>query len=269
MKSAIIIPARYHSARFPGKPLAMIGEKTMLQRVCEIALEAAHQINGETSIMVATDDDRIMAHASEIGIQAILTSQNCRTGTDRILSAVKQLSRQPDFILNLQGDAPLTPPHFIEAVLNELLSNKKAQWVTPVTQLSWEALDQLREDKQTTPFSGTTAILDDQNHAIWFSKNIIPAIRNEAKLREKTPNSPIFRHIGLYGSTHEMLQTYTTLEQTPYEILEGLEQLRLLENGYRIHAVKVDYGDHPAMSGVDTPEDAKRAEALMLEYGIT
>ena len=269
MKSAIMIPARYSSTRFPGKPLAMIAGKTMLRRVCEIAFNAAHRIGGDIEVLVATDDERIMTHAREIGVKALMTPHHCNTGTDRILAAVKQLTEQPDFILNLQGDAPLTPVHFVEAVLKELLSNQSAQWVTPVTQLSWNELDALRDQKRITPFSGTTVILDHHNHAVWFSKNIIPAMRNEEKLREQSDDSPVYRHIGLYGSSLKMLQTYATLEQTPYEVLEGLEQLRLLENGYQIRVVKVKYGDHPAMSGVDSPEDAKRAEELLLKYGVS
>ncbi|MBF0278534.1 MAG: 3-deoxy-manno-octulosonate cytidylyltransferase [SAR324 cluster bacterium] len=266
MKTIIVIPARYGSERFPGKPLALIAGKSMLHRVCELALNAARSVNIEVEVLVATDDTRIMNHVEELGVEAVMTPEHCKTGSDRILSAISQLSDQPDYVVNLQGDAPLTPPHFVEAILKELHSNETAQWVTPVTQLSWQELDLFRINKQSTPFSGTTVILDAQDQTIWFSKNILPAIRNELKLREESSDSPVFRHIGIYGSTLKMLQTFATLKQSPYELLEGLEQLRLLENGFRIKAVKVHYGDHPAMSGVDTPEDAKRAEELIINY---
>ena len=266
MKAVIIIPARYHSTRFPGKPLIFLAGKTLLNRVCDIALYAATRVPMEVEVIVATDDQRIVSHAESIGVQAVLTPQHCKTGTERAFATVEQLKIQPDAIVNLQGDAPLTPVHFVEAILQELSSDQSIQWVTPVAQLSWQELDQLRENKKTTPFSGTTVILDHQDRAVWFSKNIIPAIRDEKKLRHRDKSSPVYRHIGLYGSTLEMLRIYANLSQSPHEVLEGLEQLRLLENGYQIHVVKVYYGDHPAMSGVDTPEDAKRAEDLILKH---
>ncbi len=263
MKAVIIIPARYHSTRFPGKPLISLAGKTLLNRVCDIALYAATRVQMEVEVIVATDDQRIVSHAESIGVQAVRTPQDCETGTDRAFAAVEQLKIQPDAIVNLQGDAPLTPVHFVEAILRALSSDRSIQWVTPVAQLSWQELDQFRENKKTTPFSGTTVILDHRERAVWFSKNIIPAIRDEKKLRDRTKISPVYRHVGLYGCTLEMLRIYANLSQSPHEILEGLEQLRLLENGYQIRVVKVRYGNHPAMSGVDTPEDAKRAEDLI------
>lgn len=268
MRAVIIIPARYGSSRFPGKPLAKIAGKTMLQRVCEIALEASKKIAGHVEVFVTTDDERISDHAQALGIPAILTPAECQTGTDRVVAAVEQLSPSPDFILNLQGDTPLIPAHFVSTVMNVLISEESVQWVTPVTQLTWSELDQLRAHKKITPFSGTTAIVNEQEQAIWFSKNIIPAIRGEAELRKNGADSPIFRHIGIYGCPLAMLRIYNHLEQTPYEILEGLEQLRLLEHGYPIRVVKVNYGNHPTLSGVDTPEDAKRAEALIKKWGL-
>lgn len=268
MRAAIIIPARYQSSRFPGKPLAIIAGKTMLQRVCEIALAASDGIAGQVETFVATDDERIIAHVQTIGVKAIMTSPDCKTGTDRILAAIDQLTEPPDFILNLQGDTPLVPVHFVETVMNTLISDSAVQWITPVTPLSWGELDQLREHKKITPFSGTTVIVDQHDQAVWFSKNIIPAIRNEKELRTHGGDSPVFRHIGIYGCSSEMLRIYSQLEQTPYEVLEGLEQLRLLENGYRIRVVKVRYGSYPTLSGVDTPEDAQRAEDLLKKHGI-
>ena len=240
----------------------------MLQRVCEIAVAAAETIAGPVEIFVATDDERISTHAQALGIPALRTPTNCKTGTERVVAALEQLSPAPDFVLNLQGDTPLVPHHFVSTVMNALIAEKSVQWVTPVTQLSWRELDQLREHKKTTPFSGTTVIVDKDDHAVWFSKNIIPAIRGEEALRKCGSDSPIFRHIGIYGYPVAMLRVYHQLAQTPHEILEGLEQLRLLENGYRIRVVKVKYGDHPTLSGVDTPEDAKRAEALIKQWGL-
>jgi 3-deoxy-manno-octulosonate cytidylyltransferase (CMP-KDO synthetase) len=266
VRSVIIVPARYGSTRFPGKPLAMIAGQTMLQRVCAIAHEAAKE-SPSTDVIIATDHALISEEAERLGVRWVMTPTDCPTGTDRALAAIDQLPYRPDFIINLQGDAPLTPPDFIKALLDEVTRDDSVQLVTPVVQLDWAALDQLRSHKHTTPFSGTTVISDRQGNALWFSKNIIPAMRNESALRKSQPLSPVYRHIGLYGYRRDMLERYVTLEQTPYEILEGLEQLRVLENGYPIRTVVVDYRGRASMSGVDTPEDAARAEALIAKHG--
>jgi 3-deoxy-manno-octulosonate cytidylyltransferase (CMP-KDO synthetase) len=136
---------------------------------------------------------------------------------------------------------------------------------TPAVQLSWKALDALREAKKTTPFSGTT-IIEVGGRAVWFSKNILPAIRKEAALRETQPLSPVLRHIGLYGFRRAALERFTQLPQSHYEGLEGLEQLRALENGMSTAIVKVG---PPRISspGIDTKDDLKRAEALIAAYG--
>jgi len=262
MKTIIVIPARFKSTRLPGKPLIKIAGITMLQRVYEAALNVAQNLP-DTEILIATDDEKIAEHAKEINAKCVMTSVDCPTGTDRTLEAIKQLNYTPDFVVNLQGDTPFTPPDFITKIIETAAQDKKLKIITPVAQLSWEELDKLREQKQQTPFSGTTVILDKNDYALWFSKKIIPAIRHEEKLREKSKLSPIYRHIGIYGYRYEMLQKYVTLKPTHYEELEGLEQLRLLENGYKIYAVPVDYQSKPSMSGIDTIEDVKRAEELL------
>lgn len=267
MKTVIIIPARYGSTRLPGKPLAMIAGRTMLQRMVEIA-EAA-QATDPTNIdyYVATDDTRITTHCDALGAKWLMTPVDCLTGTDRAQAALSQLSIKPDFVINLQGDAPLTPPDFITAMIDWQKKNP-ADMVTPVTQVTWAQLDKLRDSKKTTPFSGTTAVFDQETgRAFWFSKNIIPAIRKEDTLREKDELTPVFRHIGVYGYTPAMLETYITLPEGRFEKLEGLEQLRVLENGYTISCVPVDYKGRASMSGVDSPEDVTRAEELIAKHG--
>lgn len=258
--SLIIIPARFGSTRFPGKPLAKIAGKTLLQRVCEAAQLAAQQLPN-VDVLVATDDDRIIQHANELGVQAVHTPESCPTGTDRAIAAVMQMEHKPKYVVNLQGDAPLTPVAVISALLDALQHHPV---VTPVMQLSWADLDVLRKTKQTTPFSGTSAILSGSSEAIWFSKNIIPAIRTEEKLRSISAKSPVFQHLGVYGYSTEMLQTFARLPQGHYEQLEGLEQLRWLENGYKIHAVQLELKNLNAWRGVDTLEDAKFVEQIIL-----
>src|SRR5262249_13928071 len=157
--------------RLPGKPLAMIAGQTMLQRVVKIAHAAAEGL-AHVSVVVATDDDRISAHCKDIGAKFVMTDPNCPTGTDRAAAAVRQLPEKSDCILNMHGDAPLTPPDFLRAMIDTFAASK-CDAVTPVTQMTWEQLDKLRENKKTTPFSGTTAIFDQKTgKAFWFSKNV-------------------------------------------------------------------------------------------------
>jgi 3-deoxy-manno-octulosonate cytidylyltransferase (CMP-KDO synthetase) len=269
MKTAIIIPARYASTRLPGKPLSMIRGKTMLQRVVEISKAAAKGLKN-ISVIVATDDDRIAEHCKKLDVLFVMTDPKALTGTDRVAEAVRQLKEKPDFILNMQGDAPLTPPDFLRAMIESFIKNP-CDAITPVTQLTWEALDKLREDKKTTPYSGTTAVFDEKTElAFWFSKNIIPVIRKESELRKTSKNSdksPVYRQIGLYGYSYNMLEKYVALPESKFEKLEGLEQLRILENHYAIRCITVDYENRANMSGVDSPEDITRAEKLIDQHG--
>ena len=138
--------------------------------------------------------------------------------------------------------------------------------VTPIVQMSWADLDEVRERKKETPFSGTSCIVNAEDEALWFSKNILPAIRKEEKLRETEALSPVWRHIGLYGYKRAALERFVSLPEGHYERLEGLEQLRFLENGMRIQAVKVAAAPS-AMWGIDTPQDAAHAEKLIAEHG--
>ena len=212
---------------------------------------------------MATDDGRIAEACQNANIPFIITDDKIETGTDRVMAAVNTLQDLPDFIINLQGDAPFTPADFVTDIIRAYEENPDSDIVTPVVQLTWSELDSLRQDKISTPFSGTTAILGKGNQALWFSKNIIPAIRKEKQMRETDALSPVFRHIGLYGYAYRALQKYITLPQSTYEQLEGLEQLRALENGMKVQAVLVDYQGRPAMTGIDSPEDLIRAEALL------
>lgn len=262
MKISIAIPARYGSTRFPGKPLAEIGGQSMLSRVVNLAREVAGD-DPDISYFVTTEDQRIADHAAEIGAPCIMTSDDCATGSDRVLAALRQIDEWPDFILNLQGDAPFTPKSVVQAIIQALKENPKAEVVTPVHALSWDDLDRLREAKKTTPFSGTTAIVDTHDRALWFSKNIIPGIRKEDDLHAVSDISPVHQHIGLYGFRTDILERFCELPMGVYEKLEGLEQLRMLENGIKVTAVKVDIDKGQIQSGVDTPEDLVRANAAL------
>lgn len=266
MRAILIIPARYGSTRLPGKPLMRIAGQTMLSRVCAIA-RAAAQGRGNIDVVVATDDARIGAHCEDIEAPWVMTPSSCPSGTDRALAALRQLPRVYDVVISLQGDAPLTPPDFVTATLRAFEADPAIEVVTPAARLSWPELDRLRAQKRETPFSGTCVVVDTHRKARWFSKQIIPAMRHESTLRRQGGLSPVLRHVGLYGYTRQMLETYVTLPAGYYEQLEGLEQLRVLEHGYGIHVVEVDYRGRAAMSGVDSPEDVARAEALIARHG--
>lgn len=265
---AIAIPARYGSTRFPGKPLAMIAGKSMVQRVLDIAHEAAAAYDDAIDIFVATDDKRIADHVmNDLGAKCINTPPSCKTGSDRVLSALRQLDQWPDFVINLQGDAPLVPPFVVRQIFDSFRDNPKAEVVTPVHRLSWDELDALRAAKTVTPFSGTTATINAQGQALWFSKNILPAIRKEEDLRAATSVSPVYQHVGLYGFRCDILEKFCALPEGEYEALEGLEQLRMLENGIRISTVNIEGANTRIQSGIDSPEDIERAEKHIAQYG--
>ncbi len=260
MKTLIVIPARYASKRFPGKPLHLINGVSMLARTAGAARKAGQATGAR--VLIATDDDRIAAHAREIGVDSVMTDPDLPSGTDRCRAAAALAAPDADFIVNLQGDAPFTPPEHVSALIDNAT---RADVVTPVIQLGWPALDDLRERKKTTPFSGTTCIRSDDGLALWFSKNILPAMRNEDKLRHRLL-SPVFQHVGLYGYSRTALARIATLKPSRYEELEGLEQLRFLENGLSVYAVEVQPSKLPS-AGIDTPDDAEHATRMLQRHG--
>ena len=264
MKTLIVVPARYGSTRFPGKPLVKIAGRSMLSRVAIRAQAAAQTLNDAASV-VATDDARIAAHCEEIGVRCVLTDPDLPSGSDRAYAAADALGADPAYIVNLQGDAPFTPVAYITALIDRL-DHSKADVATPVIRLSWEALDALREAKRQTPFSGTTAIIGTDGNAIWFSKTILPAIRNEEKHRAKDALSPVRRHVGLYAYRKDALRRFCDAPKTDFEDLEGLEQLRLLENDMTIACVEVA-APALATSGIDTQQDLDRLERQIARHG--
>lgn len=264
MRTLIVVPARHGSTRFPGKPLALVSGHSLVSRVARRARMAAEALN-DTDYVVATDDARIARHCEDLAINCVLTPADCETGSDRALAAAKVLGAEPEFVVNMQGDAPFVPVDYVTGTV-AALAQGGADVATPCIRLSWDALDRLRLAKQATPFSGTTCLIDRSGMAIWFSKQILPAMRSEAALRAASPLSPVHRHVGLYGFTLGALKAFVATPPSPYEVLEGLEQLRLLENGLRVRCVEVAAAP-VSTSGVDAPEDVTRLEALIREHG--
>jgi 3-deoxy-manno-octulosonate cytidylyltransferase (CMP-KDO synthetase) len=259
----IVVPARFGSSRLPGKPLALIAGRTLLERVAAVACAAAAQL-GACKVLVATDDDRIAEHASALGVSVAMTSSELASGTDRAFLAAQQLETKPVRVINLQGDAPFIPASIVTGVM-QALRDGAADVATPVVQLDWSQLDGLRAHKQITPFSGTTCIRAANGRALWFSKAVIPAIRNEDRLRQQ-PFSPVWQHLGLYGYGMAALEWFAGAPPSTYEVLEGLEQLRFLEGGWTIDTIPVEIQAH-WLSGIDTPEDLAMAEDMIARFG--
>ena len=266
-KILIVIPARYQSSRLPGKPLVKIAGVEMIKRVAQIA-DYICKKNNDCEYAVATDDQRIIDFCAQNDIPALMTDENCPSGTERCWDAVQQRTEKPAFIINLQGDNPLCPPHIIQEIIDQWKAYP-ADVFTPCIQLGWDEYDRLIESKKTTPFSGTTVLVNKDGYALGFSKNVIPAVRKPEKAREKLEKSPVRRHVGLYAYTYDALKAYFEMPVSPYEpdMIEGLEQMRFLYNGKSIKMVEVDYRGRKTTSGVDSPEDVARVEAIIAEYG--
>lgn len=266
-KILIVIPARYQSSRLPGKPLVKIAGVEMIKRVADIAAYVAKN-NENCAYVVATDDQRIVEFCDQHNIPSVMTDEACRSGTERCWDAVEQEKEKPAFIINLQGDNPLCPPHIIQEIIDSWKANP-ADVFTPCIHLSWDEYDRLVESKKTTPYSGTTVLVNKNGYAMAFSKGIIPAIRKPEKARNEMEMSPVRRHIGLYAYTYDALKGYFETPVSPYEpdMIEGLEQMRYLYDAKSIKMVEVDYRGRKTTSGVDSPEDVIRVEAIIAEFG--
>ena len=255
MTAAIIIPARHASSRFPGKPLCAVKGVSMLERVWRIAIA----VRQASRVVIATDDDRIIEHARGFGAEVIMTSADCANGTERVHDAVRRGTISEDIVLNLQGDALVTPPWVLEEMISEMAADGVADIVTPAVRLEGPALDEFLEQKKITPASGTTVVFDTNRKALYFSKAVIPYLR-------KTGHASIYRHIGLYGYRKASLAHYVELRPTPLEMTEGLEQLRALESSMTIRVTIVDYRGRSHWS-VDLPEDVVVAEKIIEREG--
>jgi len=246
MKFIGIIPARYASTRFPGKPLAKLGGKTVIQRVYE-------QVSGVLSeAYVATDDERIFAAVEMFGGKAVMTRADHKSGTDRIEEAATLLGTDADVIVNVQGDEPFIQRSQLETVCG-LFDDPQVQIGTLGKYFdSMEAADNPNSPK---------IVSDVHGYALYFSRSVVPFVRGKEHA-EWLVSFPFLKHIGLYAYRREVLREVTRLPQSPLELAESLEQLRWLQNGYRI---KVGLTDVETV-GIDTPEDLQRAERFLEDY---
>ncbi len=253
-KSVIVIPARMASTRFPNKPLALISGQTMIERVVAIALHSKLA----TKVVVSTDDQRIASVIKSVDV--ILTSSQCQTGTDRVAETVKQLDGSFDIVFSLQGDAVLTPPWIIDDIIRTMSNDPTIRIATPAVLLKDQDKLDFIKSKQHGSSTGTCVVFDKNMKALYFSKGLIP------NNRDNDLTAPLYRHIGLYGYRTDALLQFASLEQSPLEKIECLEQLRALENGIAIHMVEVDYRGRTHGS-VDSFEDINVIEKIIAREG--
>ena len=248
MKFTAIIPARYASTRFPGKPLAMLGGKTVIERV----YQQVSAVFDEDC--VATDDDRILQAVEAFGGKAVMTSPNHRSGTDRLQEAVEKTGTTADVVVNVQGDEPFIHPSQLRS-LCQCFDNPATQIATLGKRFSdMEAVDSPNSPK---------IVVDNQGFALYFSRSVIPFVRG-VDHGEWLGHYPFLKHIGLYAYRREVLREVTLLPPSSLEVAESLEQLRWLQNGYRIRVAETDI----ETVGIDTPEDLARAERYLMEQSL-
>lgn len=242
-----VIPARFQSSRLPGKPLALIGTKSMIQWVYEQASQA-HQL---AEIFVATDDSRIEKSVLQFGGNAVMTSRECQSGTDRVSEAVRDMNA--DIVVNIQGDEPFIDPHEVDLAADILINDSNAVMGTLVKRI--QDIDEL--------ISPNTAkvIINQDGNALYFSRHPIPFYRDEAEPKEWLKSHTYYKHIGIYSYRKEFLHQMTQWRQTPLERAEKLEQLRALEHGVLIKVAETD----SATICVDTPEDLARVRQMHME----
>lgn len=263
MRTIIIIPARYSSVRFPGKPLKRLNVGGGLRKsLVQLSWEAARNVKNVEEIFVATDDKRIRVEAESFGARVIMTSKDCNNGTERCAEAIDNLNADCDLVINFQGDAPLTPAWFVDDLLKAFNENENIQIATPVLRLDTESLEAFRLDRNNGRVGGTTVVFDKGGNALYFSKEIIPFFDKEHVKNSKT--FPIFHHVGVYAYKPKTLLNYKSWKEGNLEVLEGLEQLRFLENGCPIKCILVDSQGRTFWE-LNNPEDVPRIEKIINE----
>ncbi len=262
MSVLIAIPARYASTRYPGKPLVSLkgpdGDKTLIRR----SWEAAVAVKGVDRVVVATDDARIADHAAGFGAEVVMTSSTCQNGTERC-AEVAGLLPGFDVVVNLQGDAPLTPAWFVEGLVAGLLADSEADIATPVLRCDGRAVAGFLADRRAGRVGGTTAVFGAGGRALYFSKEVIPYTGKTYADEEPTP---VFHHVGVYAYRPAALRAYPGWPVGPLETLEGLEQLRFLENSRKVLCVEVQANGRQFWE-LNNPSDVPVIEAMMAAMG--
>jgi 3-deoxy-manno-octulosonate cytidylyltransferase (CMP-KDO synthetase) len=255
VSTVIVIPARYASTRYPGKPLVVLrgpdGAKTLVQR----SWEAARAVQGADRVVVATDDARIAEAVRGFGGEVVMTPASCRNGTERCAAALPALG-DADLVVNLQGDAPLTPPSFVEALIAAM--SRDVDMATPVLRCDATTWRHFREDRAAGRVGGTTAVFAADGRALYFSKEVIPFVAEG----EVPDPIPVFHHVGVYAYRPAALRAYAGWAEGVLERHEGLEQLRFLENGARVLCVEVEAAGRVFWE-LNNPVDVERIESVL------
>jgi 3-deoxy-manno-octulosonate cytidylyltransferase (CMP-KDO synthetase) len=264
MSIVILIPARFASSRYPGKPLVELrGAGGMAKPLIQRSFEAAQRVAGVDRVYVVTDDDRIAQASEAFGAPAIMTSAECRNGTERCAEAVAGLS-EVELAINLQGDALLTPSHFVEALIRRMRDDRDAQVATPSIRLRSAEVRLLQDEETEGRVGGTNVVADERGRALYFSKRLIPYLPKGAL---DGALSPVRLHIGVYAYRPEALELYVHTPPAELELLEGLEQLRFLAAGVSVDVVEVDPPSF-ALRELNNPEDVKPIEQALAEAGL-
>ncbi|MBI6628457.1 3-deoxy-manno-octulosonate cytidylyltransferase [Pontibaca salina] len=265
MSVLIVIPARYASTRYPGKPLAELrGASGTARSLIERSWQAANAVSGADRIVVATDDTRIRDACHGFGAEVVMTSPDCVNGTERCSEAHAALGGEFEIVVNLQGDAPLTPHWFIEDLIAGLRANPAAEIATPVLRCDGATLNALLADRQAGRVGGTTAVFGADHSALYFSKEVVPFT---GTTWADTADTPVFHHVGVYAYRPQALAAYPGWPAGPLEQLEGLEQLRFLENSRQVLCVEVQARGRQFWE-LNNPEDIPRIEAMMAAMGL-
>ena len=264
MNTVILIPARYQSSRYPGKPLVPLkGARGAAKPLIQRSVEAARRVPGVSAVFVTTDDERIADACSAFGAGVIMTSPECRNGTERCAEAMTSL-HEPDLVINFQGDALLTPPGFVEALIARMRTDAGALVATPAIRLKSDELRALRAEEAAGRVGGTSVVANDQGYALYFSKRLIPHLPASALDGDM---SPVRLHVGVYAYRPEALERYVATPVSELEELEGLEQLRFLVAGVPVAVVAVESPPF-ALRELNNPEDVAPIEQALSEAGI-
>lgn len=265
MSVLVVIPARFASSRYPGKPLVNLrGASGVARTLIERSWLAARAVSGVDRVVVATDDDQIRVACEGFGAEVVMTSSDCFNGTERCAEAHVALGAGYDIVVNLQGDAPLTPHWFVEDLVSGLRAAPDAGVATPVLRCDGAALNGFLADRRMGRVGGTTAVFSVDNSAMYFSKEVIPYT---SKVYHNDAQTPVFHHVGVYAYRPDALAAYPDWPIGPLERLEGLEQLRFMENGRRVLCVEVQAKGRQFWE-LNNPEDVPRLEAMMAEMGL-